>query len=165
MCALAPVSRVFFQGLAPLSRCDGDGIDAFKAAFSRARTNKKQPGPVARWNPKTPLPRSCFCGRHRGPYPEIVNHIRRRANMEGNKVLGLAVAASAAALFITGCANMGSGAHSGNEAKMACNGGNACKGQSECKSANSSCKGQNACKGQGFVSLTPEECKKATDRS
>ena len=85
--------------------------------------------------------------------------------MEGSKILGLAVAASAAALFIAGCASMGSGAHSGTEAKMACNGGNACKGQSECKGANSSCKGQNTCKGQGFVSLTPEECKKATNRS
>ena len=63
--------------------------------------------------------------------------------MEGNKILGLAVAASAAALFIAGCASMGSG---GTEAKVACNGGNACKGQ-------------------GFVSLTPEECKKATTRS
>jgi len=48
---------------------------------------------------------------------------------------------------------------------VACNGGNACKGQSECKTANSSCKGQNACKGQGFVSLTPAECKIATQRS
>ena len=85
--------------------------------------------------------------------------------MEGRKILGMAVAASAAAIFITGCANMGSGSHSGTAAKVACNGGNACKGQSECKSANSSCKGQNACKGQGFVSLTPEECKIATGRS
>jgi hypothetical protein len=85
--------------------------------------------------------------------------------MEGKKILGLAVAASAAALFITGCASMGSGANGGTEAKVACTGGNACKGQSECKSANSSCKGQNACKGQGFVSLTPDECKKATQRS
>ena len=85
--------------------------------------------------------------------------------MEGKKILGLAVAASAAALFITGCANMGGGTHSGTEAKVACSGGNACKGKSECKSANSSCKGQNACKGQGFVSLTPDECKKATNRA
>ena len=85
--------------------------------------------------------------------------------MEGRKILGLAVAASAAALFITGCANMGSGSHSGTEARVACNGGNSCKGQSECKGANSSCKGQNACKGQGFVSLTPDECKKAHGRS
>ena len=85
--------------------------------------------------------------------------------MEGRKILGMAVAASAAAIFITGCANMGSGSHSGTAAKVACNGGNACKGQSECKGANSSCKGQNACKGQGFVNLTPAECKKATQRS
>jgi len=85
--------------------------------------------------------------------------------MERRKILGMAVAVSAAALFITGCANTGGAGHSGTEAKVACNGGNACKGQSECKTANSSCKGQNACKGQGFVSLTPEECKKATQRS
>ena len=85
--------------------------------------------------------------------------------MEGRKILARAVAASAAALFISGCASMGSPSHGGTEAKVACNGGNACKGQSECKSANSSCKGHNACKGQGFVSLTPEECKKATQRS
>ena len=85
--------------------------------------------------------------------------------MEGRKILGMAVAASAAALFMTGCANMGSGSHGGTEAKTACNGGNACKGQSECKGANSSCKGQNACKGQGFVNLTSDECKKATQRS
>jgi hypothetical protein len=40
MCALPPVSRVFFQGLAPPRRRDGDGIDAFK-------TNKNMliPGP------------------------------------------------------------------------------------------------------------------------
>ena len=85
--------------------------------------------------------------------------------MERRKILGLAVAASAAALFMTGCADMRGASKSGTEAKVACNGGNACKGQSECKSANSSCKGQNACKGQGFVSLTPEACKKATQRS
>ena len=82
--------------------------------------------------------------------------------MENRKIAGFAIAASAAALFVTGCASMG---HSGTEAKIACSGGNACKGQSECMSANSSCKGQNACKGQGFVTLTPEKCKKATNRS
>lgn len=36
-------------------------------------------------------------------------------------------------------------------ADVPCAGGNACKGQSACKSAKSSCKGMNACKGQGFV--------------
>jgi hypothetical protein len=34
---------------------------------------------------------------------------------------------------------------------MHCTGGNACKGQSACKSAKNACKGQNACKGKGFV--------------
>jgi hypothetical protein len=60
--------------------------------------------------------------------------------MEGRKVLGLAGAASAAALFITGCAITGSGASAGTEAKA-------------------------ACKGQGFVSLIPEEFMKASQRS
>ena len=83
--------------------------------------------------------------------------------MEGRKIAGLALAASAAAIFTAGY--MGSESHAGTEAKIACNGANACKGQSECKTANNSCQGQNACKGQGFISLTPEECKKATGRS
>jgi hypothetical protein len=40
-----------------------------------------------------------------------------------------------------------------------CGGVNACKGQSACKTANSSCKGQNACKGQGFTEAdTSLEC-------
>ena len=82
--------------------------------------------------------------------------------MENRKIVDLAIAASAAALFVTGCASV---SNSGTEAKIACNGGNACKGQSECQTANNSCHGQNTCKGQGFVSLTPEECKKATNRS
>ncbi len=83
--------------------------------------------------------------------------------MERRKIVGLAVAASAAAIFMAGCSSMGGSG--GTEARIACNGGNACKGQSECKSANSACKGQNACKGQGVVTLTAEECKKATQRS
>ena len=36
-------------------------------------------------------------------------------------------------------------------AQVPCVGGNACKGQSACKSAANACKGQNACKGKGFV--------------
>ena len=44
-------------------------------------------------------------------------------------------------------------------ASVKCVGGNACKGQSLCQSANSGCKGQNACKGKGYV-MTPsaKEC-------
>jgi hypothetical protein len=83
--------------------------------------------------------------------------------MEGKKLAGMALAAAAATLFMTGCASMRSS--DGTSAKMHCDGGNACKGMSECKTANSSCHGQNACKGQGFVTLTPAECKKATGRA
>jgi hypothetical protein len=44
-------------------------------------------------------------------------------------------------------------------AQVKCQGGNACKGQSACKSATNECKGQNACKGKGFVNTgTTIEC-------
>jgi hypothetical protein len=82
--------------------------------------------------------------------------------MEGKELAGLALAATAAALFMTGCANMGGGETS---AKAHCEGANACKGISDCKSVNSSCHGQNACKWQGFVSLTPAECQKVSGRA
>ncbi len=79
------------------------------------------------------------------------------------RLAGLAIAATAAAIFMTGCA--ATGGSSGSSAKVQCNAGNSCKGLSECKTANSSCKGQNACKGQGFVMLTPAECKTAGGRA
>lgn len=82
--------------------------------------------------------------------------------MESKKLAGMALAATAAALFMTGCANTGSGA--GTSAKVQCEGVNSCKGMSDCKTA-SGPKGQNACKGQGFVSLTPAECRKVSGRA
>jgi uncharacterized membrane protein len=43
--------------------------------------------------------------------------------------------------------------------QVKCVGGNACKGQSLCQSAESGCKGQNACKGKGYVMMpTAKEC-------
>jgi uncharacterized membrane protein len=44
------------------------------------------------------------------------------------------------------------------DAKVECVGVNACKGHSDCKTANSSCKGHNACKGQGWLSLSEDDC-------
>jgi len=85
--------------------------------------------------------------------------------METRKILGMVIAASAASLFVAGCASTGTGQPASTEAKVTCNGANACKGLSECHTASNQCAGQNACKGQGFVSLTPDDCKKATGRS
>ncbi len=82
--------------------------------------------------------------------------------MDKNRLLGMAIAASAASIFLTSCASNGAGAPQASQAKVACNGANACKGRSECHTANNECAGQNACKGRGFVSLPPEECRKAT---
>lgn len=67
---------------------------------------------------------------------------------------GAALAAVAAVLF--NVASVGSA--SATEAKVQCEGVNACKGQSACKTASNGCKGQNACKGQGFLELTQKEC-------
>jgi hypothetical protein len=77
------------------------------------------------------------------------------------KASGAAIATAAALLFsglATGTAN------AAEEAKVHCNGVNACKGQSACKTAKSECKGMNACKGQGFVEMTQKDCDKAKEK-
>ena len=80
---------------------------------------------------------------------------------KGNKMAGLAIAAAAAALFISGCESTG-GTSARTEAKIACDAANACKGMSDCKTATTQCAGQNDCKGQGFVKLSSAECSKVT---
>jgi len=55
-------------------------------------------------------------------------------------------------LLIAGCAQ--AGGEKVAEAKIHCGGVNACKGQTDCKSAENSCKGQNSCKGHGFKALS-----------
>lgn len=76
---------------------------------------------------------------------------------------GLLVAATAAALFLTGnvmAAEQTSAAK--QEASVHCAGINSCKGTSECKTASNACKGQNACKGVGWV--TAASAKECTDK-
>ena len=82
--------------------------------------------------------------------------------IKASKLAGVAIAASAAALFIGGCESTSGGQSARTEAKIACDAANACKGLSDCKTANSSCAGQNECKGQGFVKLSAVECSKVT---
>ncbi|MEI2806733.1 MAG: hypothetical protein V9G18_12575 [Albidovulum sp.] len=74
---------------------------------------------------------------------------------------GAAVAAAAFALAISGLAP--APAHA-DDAKVQCIGVNSCKGQSECKTANSSCKGLNSCKGQGFLSMTKADAIRPAER-
>jgi len=70
------------------------------------------------------------------------------------KISGLAIAAAAAAMFMSAPAAMAAK----HEGKVHCMGVNGCKGKSECKTASNSCKGQNGCKGQGFMSMSEKEC-------
>jgi hypothetical protein len=48
-----------------------------------------------------------------------------------------------------------------DEAPVKCEGGNACKGKSECATATNGCAGQNGCKGKGYVMLPKAACEKA----
>ena len=82
--------------------------------------------------------------------------------MKASKLAGVAIAASAAALFISGCESTSGGQSARTEAKIVCDAANACKGLSDCKTANSACAGQNEFKGQGFVKLSAVECSKVT---
>ncbi|MEZ5924559.1 MAG: hypothetical protein R3D57_09260 [Hyphomicrobiaceae bacterium] len=75
------------------------------------------------------------------------------------KTSGAVLAASAAVMLLSG--TIATTSVSADEAKIHCVGVNDCKGQSACKTANSSCKGLNACKGQGFLEMTKVECEAA----
>ena len=77
--------------------------------------------------------------------------------MDVKTTSSLTLAAAAAAMFALAPISAGAG-----EGTVKCVGGNACKGHSACKTANSECKGHNACKGQGFVmTATEAACKEA----
>lgn len=69
------------------------------------------------------------------------------------------IAAAAAVAFTTVYAD--SAVTQPKEKTVFCYGINACKGQSECSTAEAVCKGENACKGQGYLYKTAAECKKA----
>ena len=73
------------------------------------------------------------------------------------KATGIAIAAAAASLFAVAAAPV----VNAQGAKVECHGVNACKGQSECKTAKTECKGHNACKGQGYKEMSKAECDKA----
>ena len=70
------------------------------------------------------------------------------------KITGIALALAAASMFMT----VAVPSASADEAKVMCEGVNACKGKGACKSASNACKGQNACKGHGMSEMTKAEC-------
>lgn len=78
--------------------------------------------------------------------------------------LGASVAAAAAALALSSFAfaadnpagSVGKAINAGD--KVHCYGIHACKGNSDCKTAEHACKGKNACGGHGFKAVTAKEC-------
>lgn len=77
--------------------------------------------------------------------------------MNTNKVARVAVATAAALLFN----NMAVTTAGAVEAKVKCEGVNACKGKSACSTATNACQGQNSCKGKGYLLLSQAECDQA----
>ncbi len=74
-------------------------------------------------------------------------------------VKGTVVAAMVAGLFAGATPLIAQADAKGGKVK--CEGGNACKGKSACKTATSGCSGQNSCKGKGWIETKDEaECKK-----
>lgn len=65
-----------------------------------------------------------------------------------------AIATAAALLFGTVSVT----AVAADEAKVKCEGANACKGHSACATKTNACSGQNSCKGKGYTLLTKAEC-------
>lgn len=75
-----------------------------------------------------------------------------------------AIAASAAALVLSGTA-LAADAPAGSKGRaldsddtVHCYGLHSCKGQSDCSTAEHACKGQNECKGHGFKALEAGAC-------
>ncbi len=77
--------------------------------------------------------------------------------MKMKKLTGFAAATAAAGMF----AVIAAAPVAAQAANVKCEGVNACKGHSDCKSAGGSCKGLNACKGQGFKEMSKADCDKA----
>lgn len=76
--------------------------------------------------------------------------------MAKTKISGALVAGAAAALFAAG--GLAPIVAHAEDAMVHCMGVNACKGKSDCATANNGCKGQNACKGKGFKAMTQKAC-------
>jgi hypothetical protein len=74
--------------------------------------------------------------------------------MMNKKFSSAALATAAAVLFASAPVIT----HAAEEAKVKCEGVNACKGKSACSTAKNACAGQNACKGAGYVLLPKAEC-------
>ncbi len=82
------------------------------------------------------------------------------------KLSGVALAAAAAGLLLSGAVSAGEAdASKSTDASIKCAGINSCKGQTACKSASNECKGKNSCKGKGFLAVSKEDCvaKKGTE--
>ncbi len=75
------------------------------------------------------------------------------------RLTGAMLATAVALICASNTAYAADSSNSAAPSQVKCVGGNACKGQSLCQSAESGCKGQNACKGKGYV-MTPtaKEC-------
>jgi hypothetical protein len=72
------------------------------------------------------------------------------------------LAAAAAVLFTAGITGApGTATAEESEAKIHCEGVNACKGQADCSTASHDCAGKNTCKGKGWKEMTAAECEKA----
>jgi hypothetical protein len=67
------------------------------------------------------------------------------------KLTGALLASAVGVLFMAQPLPAQDNGQGQSQAQVKCVGGNSCKGQSACKSADNSCRGQNACKGKGYV--------------
>src|SRR5436305_14029932 len=79
---------------------------------------------------------------------------------------GMLIASAAASLIMAGALTARADPGKTGGGMVNCAGGNACKGQGSCASAENSCAGKNACKGKGVVEMaaadwTKEGCKGA----
>jgi hypothetical protein len=76
--------------------------------------------------------------------------------MKTNYSLGALIASTAAAMALSG--SVSATPDTPTNAMVKCEGVNACKGHSDCKTYTNACKGQNSCKGRGIVVVSAKNC-------
>ena len=95
-----------------------------------------------------------------GYTPRCADEAQREAILDLNRGTSIALAVSAL-LVASGCSSGSDEPTTSASAPIKCDGGNACRGLSECNTLDgkSSCVGENACKGIGYVyTQTQAQC-------
>src|SRR5207249_11516817 len=86
----------------------------------------------------------------------VIDTATKEERMRANK--GMLIASAAASLIMAGALTARADQGKTGGGMVNCAGGNACKGEGSCATAENSCAGKNGCKGKGGVETAAAGC-------